>query len=43
MGIPIAPAEADSPLIIDPDAVLTGAITTQLFQPIAWWQCQVLE
>jgi len=43
MGIPIAPAEADSPLIIYPDAVLTSAIATQLLQAIAWRQSQVLD
>jgi len=40
VGVAVAPAEADSPLIVDPDAVLTGAIATQLLQPIAWRQCR---
>ena len=37
------PFEADSPLIIDADTVLTGPIPSQLFQMIATWDAQVLQ
>jgi hypothetical protein len=38
-----APAEADSPLIIDPDAVLPLPVTPQDLQPIAGRNAQVIE
>ena len=37
------PSETDAPLVIDPNAVLTGSITTQGFKPIAWWNTKVVE
>jgi hypothetical protein len=32
--IPIAPYKADSPLVVNPDAVLAGTIPLQFFQPV---------
>src|ERR1700751_1034524 len=32
-----APGEADPPLVVDPDAVLAGAVAGQLFQAVARW------
>lgn len=40
-GIPFTPLEADSPLIVDPDAVLASAITPESFQPVAGWHTQI--
>jgi hypothetical protein len=37
------PAEADPPLIIDPDAVLSFSVATQSLQPIAGRNPQVIE
>src|SRR5688572_9942842 len=37
------PGEANPPLIVDPDAVLTGAVSAQLLQTIPWWHAQVVE
>jgi hypothetical protein len=34
-SIATRPRETDPPLGVDPDAVLTGAVTLQRFQPIA--------
>jgi hypothetical protein len=34
-GVFIFPSEADSILVVDPDAVLAFAISTELFQTIA--------
>jgi hypothetical protein len=31
----IAPMETDSPLVIDSDAVLSGAIATEFFKPVS--------
>jgi hypothetical protein len=42
-SISFTPHEADSPLVVDPDAVLSLAISLQLFQPISRWDSQVLE
>jgi len=34
--IAVDPAQADTPLVIDTDAPLSGAIFLQEFQPITW-------
>jgi hypothetical protein len=39
----IAPPKADPPLVIDSDAVLTGTIALQGFEPIAWRDSKVIE
>jgi hypothetical protein len=35
--------ETDAPLIVDPNAVLTGSVTSQEFQPIVGWDPQVVD
>jgi hypothetical protein len=40
-GIPFTPLEADSPLIVDPDAVLAAAVASESFQPVAGWHTQI--
>lgn len=40
-GAGICPAEADTVLIVDTDAPLTGAISTQRFKAICRWHAQV--
>ena len=35
MGVAVAPAKADPPLVIDSDAVLSFSIAQQALQPIA--------
>ena len=37
------PEKTNSPLIIDPDAVLPDSICSQHLQPVSWWGTQVLE
>jgi hypothetical protein len=32
----LAPDEADSPLIVDPDTVLTLSVTAQSLKPVSW-------
>ena len=39
----IRPNEADTPLIVDPNAVLSGPISLQRLKPIAWWHRQILQ
>src|SRR6266851_7730209 len=34
-GIVIGPAEADTPLLVDPEAHLSGTVTFQHFEPVA--------
>jgi hypothetical protein len=41
--IAVLPAEADSPLIVDANAVLASAISFQLLQPVAWWNTKIFE
>lgn len=42
-GMPFSPDEADAPLVVDADAVLSFSIPLQSFQPIRRWQAQVLS
>lgn len=41
--IAIHPDEADSPLTVDPDAVLSAAIALQRFQSIGGWDPQIVQ
>jgi hypothetical protein len=43
MGISIGPPEADAPLIVDPDTILTGTVALELLQPVAGRHLQVLQ
>jgi hypothetical protein len=43
VGIAGTPTEADAPLIVDPDTVLTGPVAFQRFQPIAGRNTQKVE
>jgi hypothetical protein len=38
-----APDEAESPLIVDPDAMLTLPVATQSLKPVSWNCRQVLQ
>jgi hypothetical protein len=40
-GIRLNPLKTDSPLIVDADAVLSGAVTGERLQPIAWNRAKV--
>ena len=42
-GISITPNKADSPLVVDPDAVLPFAVPFQFLQPIPRRHAQILE
>ncbi len=37
VGMTCLPSEADAPLLIDPDAILSSSIAGQLFQTVARW------
>jgi len=41
-GFAPGPSEADSPLLIDPNAVLTCPVSFQALQPISRWHSQVI-
>jgi hypothetical protein len=41
--IAVAPAKADSPLIVDSNAVLAGPIAAQLLQPIAGRDSKIVQ
>jgi hypothetical protein len=43
IGIGAAPREANPPLVIDPDRVLTGPLTAQLLQAVSWKGPQISE
>jgi hypothetical protein len=42
-SIALAPLEANSPLIVDANAVLTGTVTVQTFQPVAWGNSEIRD
>jgi hypothetical protein len=37
----VPPDKADAPLIVDPDAVLSSAIASQDFEPVAGWGAEI--
>jgi hypothetical protein len=41
--VPILPAKADAPLIVDANAVLARAVTFELLESVTGWDTQVLE
>ena len=43
VGIAVVPSKADPPLIVDPDAVLTGSVALELLEPISWRHSQIIE
>jgi hypothetical protein len=43
VGISLFPAEADAPLLVDPDAVLAEAVTCQGFQPVCGRDSQIIQ
>ena len=43
IGVPVFPVEADSPLIVDPDTVLTPAFTLEGLKPVARRDSKVLK
>jgi hypothetical protein len=43
VGVAVAPLKADSPLIVDADAVLASAVACQFFQPIAWGDTKIIQ
>jgi hypothetical protein len=42
-ALSIAPAKADTPLIVYPDAMLTRALALQPFQAIRRWNAQIIK
>jgi hypothetical protein len=42
-GMPGLPDEANAPLVVDADAVLSGSITLEGFKPIAGGHPQIIE
>jgi len=43
VGIAISPNEADAPLFINANAMLTNAISGQLLEAICRWNAQIIE
>ena len=43
MGVAVAPDEADSEPVVDPDAVLTPSVAAQRFQPVSGEDRQIPE
>jgi len=43
VGMPVKPHKTHTPLIVDANAVLTGTITAQSLQPVAWRHTQEIE
>ncbi len=39
----LGPHEADAPLLVDPDALLTLSVTSKLLQTIPWNRLQIRE
>ncbi len=43
VGVPIPPFKADTPLVVDADAILPCSISTQLSQAIGRWDTQIVQ
>jgi hypothetical protein len=43
VSVTFAPDKADSPLVVDPDAMLTGAVSLQSLQSIARGHSQIMQ
>jgi hypothetical protein len=43
VGVPFSPSEAQAPLVVDPDAVLSLSAAMQGFQAISRWRPQVTQ
>jgi len=43
VGVAAGPPEADAPLVVDADAVLTGPVSGELLEPVAWRDAEVGE
>jgi hypothetical protein len=43
VSVSVAPHETDTPLIINPDAMLAGAITFESLQSVARGRCEVSQ
>ena len=43
IGVAIAPCKADAPAVIDPNAILSGSIPSQLFQAVGGGNLQIME
>ncbi len=42
VGIPISPLKANTPLVVDPDAVLACTIVGEFLQAICGWNPEIL-
>jgi hypothetical protein len=43
LGAAVPPNKADASLIVDPDAVLSSAVASKGFQPVAGWGAEIGE
>jgi hypothetical protein len=43
IGIPGAPSETDTKLVVDPDRIMASSIVLEQVQSIAWRRSQILE
>jgi len=43
IGVSVFPVKADSPLTVDPDAVLPPAISLQSLEPVTRWDPEVFQ
>src|SRR3990172_4207303 len=43
MGVSVLPAEADSPLVVDPNAVLADAVPGEALQAVPWRHAELVQ
>ena len=43
VGIAISPSEANTPLVVDSNAILAGPIAPEFLQAIGWWHAKISE
>jgi hypothetical protein len=43
VGVSLTPAEADTPLVVDPNAILSFPVSSQFLKAISWWNTKVIQ
>jgi hypothetical protein len=43
VSVPLAPTEADTPLVIDPNAVLSLPVSSQFLKAISWRDKKIIQ
>jgi hypothetical protein len=43
IGVSLTPTEADTPLVVDPNAIFSLPISSQFLKAISWWDTKIVQ